>query len=132
MDDSQFRKLINRAISELPKEFLEKMENVDIVIEDWPNPHQIRELQQRGGGRVGLLLGLYQGIPRTKRGRYGIGPTLPDKISIFKRSILAISRSPEDVNRIVKDTVIHEIAHHFGLDDSAIHAAKSNKKVSKP
>jgi len=112
MDDNEFGKIVDGAVKSLPKEFLEKLENVAIVIEDWPS------------GERGLLFGLYQGIPKTKRGGYGIGPTLPDKITIFKIPILMTSESHSDAEAKIKDTVIHEIGHHFGLSDHEIRRAQ--------
>ena len=123
MDDSQFEKLVENSIALIPKEFLDKLENVTILIEDIPSNYQIAKLQKRG--ERGILLGLYEGVPQTKRGRYGVGGQLPDKITIFKKSILYLARSREDVRRIVQETVVHEIAHHFGMDEKMIRQAKS-------
>jgi len=97
------------------EEFTEKLENVSVVVEDYPNQHQLKKV-----GTGGMLLGLYEGVPKTKRGRYGIGATLPDKITIFKIPILAISRSIEQLKENVRNTVIHEIAHHFGMSEARI------------
>lgn len=123
MEDSEFEKLVHQAIDSLPKEFLTKMENVAVVIADWPSQQQLNKLHQPGG----LLLGLYEGIPHTRRGNYGIGPTLPDKITIFKQPLLLISPTIEQLTQNVKNTVIHEIGHHFGLSDADIHKAKNPK-----
>ncbi len=123
VDDNEFEKLVNSSITSIPKEFLDKLENVTIVIEDLPTPYQITKLKKRGARA--LLLGLYEGVPQTRRGRYGVGGQLPDKITIFKKSILYIARSREDVSRIVQETVVHEIAHHFGMDEKMIRQAKS-------
>ena len=121
MEDKDFEKLVNQALDSLPQEFLEKLENLNVTIADLPTPAQIR-------GRRGLLLGLYEGIPQTRRGRYGIGEILPDKITIFKIPILMISSSPKDVREKVRDTVIHEIAHHFGLSEEGIMKAKREER----
>lgn len=125
MDDEEFGKLIDLAVESLPKEFLDKLENVSIVMADWPTREQINKL--RKSGRGGLLLGLYEGVPQTKRGRYGIGPTLPDKITIFKIPILRISRSYNELGERIKNTVIHEIGHHFGMSEEAIQKAAMGK-----
>ena len=121
MDDTEFGKIIDQALVELPKEFKAKLENVAIVIADWPTTDQFKQVS---GDHRGLLLGLYQGVPQTKRGSYGIGPTLPDKITIFKYPLLRISRSYKEATNNIKDTVIHEIAHHFGMSDEQILKAK--------
>ena len=121
MDDFEFENIIKKAVEELPTEFKDKMENVSIMFSDYPSEEQMRQVQMRGRG---LLLGLYQGIPQTRRGNYGIGGSLPDKITIFKIPLLAISRSHEEAVENIKSTVIHEIAHHFGMSDAEIQKAK--------
>lgn len=122
MEDKDFEVLINKALDGLPKEFFDKMENVSIVIQDWPSRNQ--GLEQIKRGQRGLLLGLYEGVPKTRRGAYGIGGSLPDKITIFKLPILMISQTPEKIAETVRDTVIHEIAHHFGMDDCDLQKIK--------
>lgn len=126
MEDLDFEKLIDRALEELPEEFKEKMENVSIVMQDWPSRSQ-GERQIKRGER-GLLLGLYEGVPKTKRGYYGIGGQLPDKITIFKIPILMISQVPSDIEKNVRETVIHEIAHHFGMSDAEIYRLTGSKQ----
>lgn len=118
MEDNEFENVINQAVEELPKEFRDKLNNVAIVADDFPTREQLEVLAKRG--ERGLLLGLYQGIPQTKRRNYGVGPTLPDKITIFKYPLLRISRSHEDAVKNIRDTVIHEIAHHFGMSEEAL------------
>jgi len=126
MDDSDFENAIAQAVSDLPQEFKEKLDNVAIVAADWPTGTQLEVLTKRD--ERGLLLGLYQGIPQTKRRNYGVGPTLPDKITIFKYPLLRISRSYEEAIANIKATVIHEIAHHFGMSEDDIRKAKSRSK----
>jgi predicted Zn-dependent protease with MMP-like domain len=121
MTDKEFDSLVSEAINTLPQEFLEKLENVSVVTQDSPDVYQKQKL---GIKRGGLLLGLYEGIPKTRRGRYGIGPTLPDKITIFKIPILMISHTYDEVKNQVRDTVMHEIAHHFGMSEEDIRRTK--------
>lgn len=112
MSDEEFEKLLGEALDLLPKEFAEKLENVGVTFENWPNPSQVGKLRLN---RRSLLFGLYEGIPLTKRANYtGV---LPDKITIFKYPILMVSRTPDDVRERVRRTVMHEIGHHFGLSD---------------
>lgn len=128
----KFETLVEEAIEEIPEEFLEKMENVSIVVEDWPRRDQLSRIWKKG--QHGMLLGLYEGIPQTRRGRYGVGGHLPDKITIFRIPILRISRSEEHLKQIVKGTVIHEIAHHFGMDEHQVRHAeyhRGKKRTSK-
>jgi predicted Zn-dependent protease with MMP-like domain len=122
MDDKDFENIIKKAVEGLPSEFKDKLENVSIVYADFPSVEQIKQVSRHRG--VGLLLGLYQGIPQTKRVNYGIGPTLPDKITIFKIPLLSISKNYEEAAENIRNTVIHEIAHHFGMSEEDIEKAK--------
>lgn len=111
------------AVAEVPKKFLDKLSNMAVVVQDFPNQEQLNRLgikNQEGGARPYLLLGLYQGVPQTKR--WG-GSFFPDKITIFKRPIEYLANSEADVKRIVQDTVKHEIAHHFGMGEEDIRKA---------
>jgi predicted Zn-dependent protease with MMP-like domain len=89
------------------------MENIEVVVEDEPPPEILA-----GMGRSGELLGLYQGIPLTRRGYYT--NVMPDKISIYRGPITRLARTPERIKDQVRRTVIHEIAHHFGIDDARL------------
>jgi len=83
MDRESFERLVAQAVDDLPEEFLLRLENVDVIVEDYPAPHQLRQL---GLERGETLLGLYEGVPQTERGgHYGLVP--PDKITVFQRSI---------------------------------------------
>src|SRR3989338_294461 len=111
MTKADFKKLVAEALVNLPEEFKEKMENVEVVVEDWPSP-DIAKGQ--------LLFGLYQGIPKPKRG-INYTMVLPDKITIFKGPIEFIARGDEEsIKRLIVDTVQHEIAHHFGISDARL------------
>ena len=127
MTIERFEKLVNEGIRAIPKRFLEKLENVDIVIEDEPTPYQLRKL----GARKNLLIfGLYEGVPKTKR--WGYGQVLPDKITIFKNPIEKVARESESViKEIVRNTVWHEIAHHFGLDEKRVRELELKRKLKK-
>lgn len=118
-----FEAIVNEAIATIPKEFLEKLNNVTVVIEDEPNARQIETLRVRGTPT--LLLGLYEGTPQIVRPRYSAA--LPDKITIFKKSLEAIAHSREDLHRLVRSTVLHEIAHHFGMDEAAVRKAETKR-----
>ena len=119
MPDEEFEQLVDEGIAQIPKRFLEKLNNIAIVIAENPTKEQLRENHIEDGD---TLLGLYEGIPLTERGEYyGIGTVLPDKITIFKEPILQESaRRGESILHIVRDTVWHEVAHYFGYDDMAI------------
>ena len=116
MERTRFEQLVGEAIESLPEDFKTRMDNVAIVVEDLPSP---REAHRYGrGGR--LLLGLYQGQPLTRRdSRYGL--VFPDKITIYQSNVEAICRNDAEVREQVRRTVLHEIAHHFGIDDARLH-----------
>lgn len=115
MTSEEFEKLVSKALGDLPQFFKERLDNVDVVIEDWPNQHL-------GQGR--LLLGLYQGVPKPRRGA-GYTMALPDKITIYKGPIELVSHGDEEtIRNVVIDTVQHEIAHHFGISDVRLRELK--------
>jgi len=117
MDRESFERLVAQAVDDLPEEFLERLENVDVIVEDQPTSGQMRHL---GLERGETLLGLYEGIPRTRRGsHYGLVP--PDKITIFQRSIEAKCRYGGNISAEIQQVVKHEIAHHFGISDARLH-----------
>jgi predicted Zn-dependent protease with MMP-like domain len=116
MERRRFEQLVAEAIESLPGDFKEKMDNVAVVVEDLPTPREAR--RSGGGGR--RLLGLYQGHPLTRRdSRYGM--VFPDKITIFQANVEAVCRGDEEIVEEVRRTVLHEIAHHFGIDDARLH-----------
>lgn len=118
MDREQFEKLVAQAVESLPSEFQERLENVDVVVEDWPSSYQV--------GRAGLgkgltLLGLYEGVPHTHRtSSYGL--VVPDKITIFQKTIEATCGSSNEIGikKEIQKVVRHEIAHHFGIGDARL------------
>lgn len=118
MNHDTFQKLVEEALDLLPKEFAEKLNNVAVVVEDFPTPYQIGKSRLAPGL---LLLGLYEGVPQTKRGIYY--SSIPDKITIFKNAIEAVAKTPKDIRAQVRATVIHEIGHHFGLSDIQLRKA---------
>ena len=116
MDRERFEELVVRAVNELPEEFLSQLHNLDIVVENHPN---ISQRRMTGTGSGYNLLGLYEGVPRTRRGR-GYGMVLPDKITIFQGPIEARCRSEDEIKAEVRRVVRHEIAHHFGISDARL------------
>jgi predicted Zn-dependent protease with MMP-like domain len=116
MSESEFEQLVQSAILDLPKEIQSMIENVAIVVSDSPDKEQ---LQKSGVRKNNLLLGLYEGIPQTAWGK-GFGGHLPDKITIFQKSIKQISPAQENMKNLVKTVVWHEIAHHFGIGEKQV------------
>lgn len=124
MQRQRFEALVIRTIEELPSEFQSKLENVDVVVEDWPSPRQLRQLGLRHSTQ---LLGLYEGVPQTRRGR-GYNLVLPDKITIFQKPIEAKCRSDREIEMEISEVVRHEIAHHFGIGDDTLHRIESQRR----
>ena len=114
MKNSEFERLVGEALSSLPEHIRQKMDNIDVVIE-------------KGSPRSSLL-GLYEGVPKTAWGR-GFGMRLPDKITIFQKPLERIVRSEEELKEIVKDTIWHEVAHHFGFDEKRVRELEKRKKI---
>ncbi|HYI59420.1 MAG TPA: metallopeptidase family protein [Microlunatus sp.] len=110
MEAGQFEELVVEAIDTIPPELAGMVDNCVIVVEDYPPPD-----------RPADLLGQYEGIPLTERGEFYSG-VLPDKITVYRHPTLAICDSVEDVVEEVHITVVHEIAHYFGIDDARLHA----------
>jgi predicted Zn-dependent protease with MMP-like domain len=102
MDTAAFEELVSDAIDGIPPGLRSAMENVAVVVDDESPP--------------GNLYGLYVGVPLTERGNH-YSATVPDRITIYMATILAMSRTREQVVERVRTTVVHEIAHHFGIDD---------------
>ncbi len=101
----RFEELVADALDDIPEELGRLMDNVWVTVEDLP---------EEGG-----LLGLYSGIPLTERDAYG-GMAMPDRITLYRIPICAMCRTEDDVVEVVRDTVIHEVAHHFGIDDARL------------
>jgi predicted Zn-dependent protease with MMP-like domain len=116
MDRASFERLVVDAIAELPKAFLDKLANVDIVVEDWPDPETVRLAGTHSRAHV---LGFYRGIPQTDRTQ-GYVLVLPDKISIYQGPIELHSHTEEQMRALVKRVVRHELAHHFGIGEERL------------
>ena len=124
MNNAEFEKMVNAGIENIPKRFLDKLDNVAIVIEDEPTPNQKEKLHLRRGW---TLFGLYEGVPQTKRG-INYGSVLPDKITIFKNPIIEAAQDAQHIQEIVKNTVWHEIAHHFGMNEKEVSQSDARRK----
>ena len=111
-----FETLVVEALESLPPDIQAKLENVEVVVEWRPSPGQLRRL---GLGPGHTLFGLYEGIPHTSR-TSGYNMVLPDKITIFREPIEAHCQSNQQVRQSVRRTVLHELAHHFGISDERL------------
>jgi predicted Zn-dependent protease with MMP-like domain len=111
----RFLRLVRRALAGLPTPFRERLSNVDIVIERRPGPRDLREADLVPGE---MLYGLYSGVPLTQRADYGL--VLPDKITIFQEPLEHDFPDEAELVEEVRKTVLHEIAHHFGISDEEL------------
>lgn len=114
-----FETLVAEALDSLPDDIQDWLDNVAIIVGERPTPQQ---LAQAGLGPGSLLFGLYVGVPKTHRG-FTYGEIVPDKILIFQQSIESTCRTPAQVREQVRKTVLHEIGHHFGMDEAQLRAA---------
>ncbi|HOM68343.1 MAG TPA: metallopeptidase family protein [Candidatus Paceibacterota bacterium] len=129
LSPEKFEEIVKEGIAEIPEKFLEKLENVSIIIEDEPTEAQRKKINLRKGL---TLFGLYEGVPQIKRVNYSW--VLPDKITIFKIPLESAATSEIDLKELVKNTVWHEIAHHFGMDEKEVREAqkrRQNEKINK-
>lgn len=125
MTEQEFEKLVEERIAAVPEKFLRLLRNVAVVIAEEPTEKQRVAMELEDGE---TLYGLYEGIPQTERGG-GYAGALPDKITIFRKPILEAARTPEEVREIVRDTVWHEIAHHFGMEEHEVARAEERRMI---
>jgi predicted Zn-dependent protease with MMP-like domain len=111
-----FEELVTRALDELPSWVQNALDNVEVTVAELPSPAQRMRMRLRPDS---TLLGLYEGVPQTRRTTH-YGLVLPDKITLFRQPILAVCRTPEEVEARVRSVVVHELAHHFGIDDDRL------------
>ncbi len=116
VSDEQFQELINLAMTELPGEHVKNIENVAILYEDLPTQEQMINAGISGPNQT--LLGLYEGVPLTKR--QGMTRTFPDKITLFKQPLQWRANSVDELKEEIKHTIWHEVAHYYGLDHKKI------------
>jgi predicted Zn-dependent protease with MMP-like domain len=121
----EFDRLVAEAWSRIPPRFRRRMQNIALLVEDEPSPAQLAR------GRVprgGTLLGLYEGRPLTQRSVFE-SFAMPDRITIFEGPHQRLARNPEDLARLVEDTVWHEVAHYFGMNERQVRAAEARRRT---
>ncbi len=123
LTDERFDSLITKAMDELPQEYIKGLENVAIVMADEPTDEQKIKMKLRENA---ILLGLYEGIPLTQRGN-NYTFVLPDKITLFKHSILRVVRNEDELFEQIKRTLWHEIAHYYGLNHARMEKLQSKE-----
>jgi predicted Zn-dependent protease with MMP-like domain len=110
MSREEFEEAVADGLDSIPPELAAEMDNVVVLVEDEPPPGEER-----------ALLGLYEGTPLTERGSWWAAGALPDRITIFRGPTLRMCETREDVVAEVAVTVVHEVAHHFGIGDERLH-----------
>jgi predicted Zn-dependent protease with MMP-like domain len=109
---SEFEQVVEEALADLPPQFAELLDNIAVVVEEEPSGEDLELLE----GDMNELLGIYRGIALTHR-RYDMLPALPDQVAIFRGPILRVTRSRDEALRQIRETVVHELGHYFGLHD---------------
>lgn len=109
MDRERFEKLVEQALERLPEQFRKKLTNVAIIVEYLPP----RELE-----RDDLLLGLFHGVPFTERSTFSATP--PDRIFLYQKNIETVCSTDEEIRRQIRDTLLHEVGHYFGLSEDEL------------
>jgi predicted Zn-dependent protease with MMP-like domain len=111
----RFERMVADALDEIPPALGSAMENVAVVVEEWPNAAQLARL-----GPGSTLLGLYEGVPITRRGPLSYSGVAPDRITIFRGPLSHLSRDESDLAARVRVTVLHEVGHYFGMTDARL------------
>ena len=120
MTRERFEKIAQEAFDSLPADFRDRVENVHIVVEDYPSDDALEKVKS---DRYSLL-GLYQGIPLTHRGQwYGMSPTLPDKISLYQKNIESVCPDEEETELRIREVLFHELGHYFGMNEAQVRSA---------
>jgi predicted Zn-dependent protease with MMP-like domain len=120
MTRERFEEIAQDAFDSLPADFTDRVENVAIVVEDYPSDDALEKVKSDRHS----LLGLYQGIPLTQRGQwYGMRATMPDKISLYQKNIESVCRDDEEVEARIVEVLFHELGHYFGMDEAQVRRA---------
>lgn len=125
MSREDFEKLVDEAWETIPQDFRERFANIAVFVEDEPSAEDLRAGNVPPGG---TLLGLYQGVPLSRRG-FGYGMVLPDRVTLFQGPIERAAYSYRDIPRIVYDTLWHELAHHLGMNEKEVRDAERRRGV---
>ncbi len=121
VDPEEFERRVEEVFKKLPDQFRHALENIGVFVDDYPDEEIVRAMRLPSRYH---LLGLYQGVPLTGRGTwYGTTPTTPDKITLYRKNILASCAREEDVDAKIYEVLVHEIGHYFGMSDREIRKA---------
>lgn len=120
MTRERFEHIAQEAFDSLPANFRDRIENVQIVVEEYPSDDALKKVKS---DRFSLL-GLYQGIPLTHRGQwYGMSAVVPDKISLYQKNIESVCRNEEEMELRIREVLFHEIGHYFGMNEAQVRDA---------
>jgi predicted Zn-dependent protease with MMP-like domain len=125
MTRRQFERVVERALRSLPRKFRQRISNIAVVVEDWADEATLAEM---GIEPPDTLYGLYRGVDLTRRDS-AYGNVLPDVITIYQGPIVEDAADEEEMADIVRETVIHEVGHYFGLDDETMHRIERGEDV---
>jgi predicted Zn-dependent protease with MMP-like domain len=121
IESEPFEKIVEQVFLRLPEKFRDALENIAVFVEDYPTDEIVRSMHLPSRHH---LLGLYQGVPLTKRGTwYGMSPVVPDKIFLYRCNILSLCGREADVEPKIYEVLVHEIAHYFGMDEEQVRSA---------
>ncbi|MDQ7783124.1 MAG: metallopeptidase family protein [Desulfomonilaceae bacterium] len=118
MIKDQFDRSVAEALDQIPEIFRRKMENVEVIVEDFPDQETLHSLDLDSKWD---LLGLYVGVPVTHQSFFSVN-VLPDRIYLYRRPIVRSAGRPEKIPTVIRDVVIHELGHHLGFDDEELYA----------
>ena len=117
MERERFIRLVEQVLDSLPEQFRARIHNLAVLVEDRPPGKVTRK--RFGSGRQGLILGVYQGVPATRRSVFDL-PHGPDRIVLYQKNIEAICRNDDEIRHEVRQTVLHEIGHYFGMTEEQL------------
>ena len=126
VSDKWFKKIVAEAIDGIPSPYIDRLENVAFILDDEPTPKQTKELGLRCSD---LLFGLYEGVPLPQR--LSDTKLLPDKITLFKKPLMSISKDIGELTKNIKHTIWHEVAHYYGLNHEMIHSLERKNSSGK-
>jgi predicted Zn-dependent protease with MMP-like domain len=125
MTRRRFEELVDRALRRLPRKVRERIANIAVVVEDWADDETLAEM---GIEPPDTLYGLYRGVDLTRRDS-SYGNVLPDVITIYQGPIVEDAVDEEEMAEIVRETVVHELGHYFGLDDETMHRIENGEDL---
>jgi len=116
----EFERLVEEALASLPRQFADLLQTVAVIVEEEPSAHDLDILDSGGEAGHTELLGIFRGIPMTQQSTFNTLPSMPNQVAIFRGPILRVTRGRADALEQIRETVIHELGHYFGLDDDAM------------